>query len=247
MARNRMSQSSNRAPLSSSFRSASPLAGQALAWDIAACSDDDVAVGDDDEEDPLTNEHHESIHAMDRRPSGVAYGGTRPALNPQVPGEHGLSPLERKRSRDAERSLLRDNHILPPKGRSQRPPSWPSRLYRRFFSTKVPRDIDEESPSVVVQPPSETSPLLAATGEGSSRSPTEETDDELIEEQWEEAIASGQIRSTWQRESKTIIEYSIPLIVTFFLQYSINASSIFAVGRLGILELGAVSCKSYIT
>ncbi len=56
-------------------------------------------------------------------------------------------------------------------------------------------------------------------------------------------MAAGQIRTTWQREAKTITEYSRVLIVTFLLQYSINVASIFAVGHIGKLELGAVSCK----
>ncbi|PHH88907.1 hypothetical protein CDD83_6887 [Cordyceps sp. RAO-2017] len=65
--------------------------------------------------------------------------------------------------------------------------------------------------------------------------------DELLEEQWEEAVASGRLRTTWQREAETVVAYSAPLIATFFLQYSINVASIFAVGRIGKVELGAVS------
>lgn len=51
-------------------------------------------------------------------------------------------------------------------------------------------------------------------------------------------------RTTWRRETKTIATYSGPLIVTFFLQYSINVASIFAVGRIGRTELQAVSGES---
>ncbi len=56
-------------------------------------------------------------------------------------------------------------------------------------------------------------------------------------------MAAGQIKTTWQREAKTLAVYSRSLIVTFLLQYSINVASIFAVGRIGKLELGAVSRK----
>lgn len=58
-----------------------------------------------------------------------------------------------------------------------------------------------------------------------------------------ETIASGGIFTSWQREAKTLICHSIPLIATYSLQYSINAASVFAVGRIGKIELGAVSCR----
>jgi MATE family multidrug resistance protein len=51
------------------------------------------------------------------------------------------------------------------------------------------------------------------------------------------------LTTTWQRETKTVAVYSAPLIVTFFLQYSINVVAVLAAGRIGKLELGAVSCK----
>lgn len=221
--------------LSSSFRSSSPLAEQYLARDIADCSDQDVAV-----DDALSDaEPHDGGHFMYRRPSGVAYGGTRPVLNPQTTDDPGMSPLERKQSRDAERSLLRDNRVLPPKHPERKPTGLASRMYRRIFSTKLPQR-DEENPSVVVQPPTETSPLLSG-GEGAPNGSA--GDDVALDQQWEQAVAEGRIRTTWQRETKTLAEYSWPLIITFFLQYSINVASIFAVGRIGKSELGAVSGK----
>jgi MATE family multidrug resistance protein len=67
---------------------------------------------------------------------------------------------------------------------------------------------------------------------------------EHLTEQWEAAVAEGKIKTTWQREAKTIAVYSRSLIVTFLLQYSISVASIFAVGRIGKLELGAVSRTS---
>ncbi|SPN99595.1 related to ethionine resistance protein [Cephalotrichum gorgonifer] len=83
--------------------------------------------------------------------------------------------------------------------------------------------------------PGETSPLLAG-GAG--------LDDEEINQQWNEAVAAGRVRTSWGREVKTIGSYSAPLVVAFLLQYSINVVSIFAVGRIGKMELGAVSLAS---
>ncbi|ODA76326.1 hypothetical protein RJ55_08171 [Drechmeria coniospora] len=215
--------------------SSSPLAEQALADDIAACSDDDYS--------DLDVPSHG--HDMYRRPSGVAYGGARPVFNQQPLDEPVLTPLERKRSRNAERSLLRDNHVLPPKhghdGKNIQP-GLGSRIYRRLFSTKLPSNEARGQPAQSRQP-TERSPLLdganGANGLNGHASDSPSTDD--VEQQWEEAVASGRLRTTWQRETKTLLSYSAPLIATFVLQYSINVTSIFAVGRIGKVELGAVS------
>jgi multidrug resistance protein, MATE family len=64
-----------------------------------------------------------------------------------------------------------------------------------------------------------------------------------LNEQWDAAVAEGKIHTTWQREAKTIAGYSRSMIITCLLQYSINVASIFAVGHIGNVELGAVSCK----
>ena len=228
------SHSDLRAQFSNSFRSSSPLADAYLAEDIANCSDSDSVIENQSEAD-----HHLDEHAFRyRRASGVAYGGTRPVLNNQTAEAPDMSPLERKQSRDAERSLLRDNHVLPPKHRERKPANTlAARMYRKLFSTKIPED--EERPSINVEPPSETSPLLPDSDRASTVSTAE--DEALLDQQWEEAVLEGRIRTTWQRETKTLVQYSIPLTATFFLQYSINVASIFAVGRIGKAELGAVS------
>lgn len=153
-----------------------------------------------------------------------------------------LSRLEQARSRDAERSLLRDNHILPPKHHAS-PHSQPkgviASLYKRVFSTKVPRKpVDEEAPTS----PDETTSLLGEENRGTNGvSEPADHHHEHLNEQWQAAVAAGQIKTTWQREAKTIAGYSKSLIITFLLQYSLNVTSIFAVSRLGTLELGAVS------
>lgn len=227
------SNSDLRHQFSSSFRSSSPLAEAYLASDLANCSDSESVI-----ENPSEAEHHDDHAFRYRRPSGVAYGGTRPVLNPQAAEDPGMSPLERKQSRDAERSLLRDNHMLPPKHPERKHSnSLAARMYRKLFSTKIPED--EERPSITVEPPTETSPLLNGSDRDSTTSTAEE--EALLDQRWEEAVLEGRIRTTWQRESKTLVQYSIPLVLTFFLQYSINVASIFAVGRIGKEELGAVS------
>ncbi|RGP80417.1 mate efflux family [Fusarium longipes] len=216
--------------LSSSWRVGSPLAEAALAADIAACSDEeyeDSAIDDDVSVSDLPGDP-----IMYRRPSGVAFGGSRPIMNPQIYDEPGLTALERKQSRNAERSLLRDNHVLPPKHGQRRREGFFTRIYQGLFSTKIPQDV-EQTPAVSVQSPTETDPLLGAR--------TDAIPPEHLSETWEHAVAEHRIKTTWQREAKTIASYSAPLIVTFLLQYSINVTSIFAVGRIGKLELGAVS------
>lgn len=219
-----------RHPLSSSFRASSPLA-ESIARDIAACSDSDISetAVDDDSEHPQ--------HVMFRRASGVAYGASRPVFDHLNPDEPVLTPLERKQSRNAERSLLRDNHILPPKHQHQSQGLF-ARIYRQLFSTKIPESEADAASGAGAngrRAPTETSPLLADDRAASTSS----ADD--LEEQWEEAVASGRLRTTWQREAKTVVAYSIPLTATFVLQYSINVASIFAVGHIGKVELAAVS------
>ena len=59
--------------------SSSPLAEQALADDIAACSEDDAVHPEDDDFCDAGFPTHG--HGMYRRPSGVAYGGARPVFN----------------------------------------------------------------------------------------------------------------------------------------------------------------------
>lgn len=59
--------------------------------------------------------------------------------------------------------------------------------------------------------------------------------------QWDAAVAANILKTTWQREAQTLTQYSRSLIVTFLLHYSVTVTSVFTVGRIGRLELGAVS------
>ncbi|KAI1409613.1 multidrug and toxin extrusion protein [Hypoxylon sp. FL1857] len=221
--------------MASSFRSSSPMAQEILARDIAECSEDE-ATGDVFEDDESESESEsESGPVLYTQPTGVAFGYRRPSIVADPVNEPVLTRVEKKQSRDAERSLLRDNHLLPPKHAPEERTGMLSKLYKVLFSTKVRRTPgDEEVPRITAQP-SESSPLLG-DGIGPSASPHEH-----LNEQWDAAVASGRIETTWQREAKTIATYSRSLILTFLLQYSINIASIFAVGRIGKVELGAVS------
>ncbi|KAK2624056.1 hypothetical protein QTJ16_006690 [Diplocarpon rosae] len=57
----------------------------------------------------------------------------------------------------------------------------------------------------------------------------------------------SQQETTWKQEAKIIATWSAPLIATTLLQRSINIVSIFAVGRIGTIELGAVTVASATT
>lgn len=58
-----------------------------------------------------------------------------------------------------------------------------------------------------------------------------------------ESIVPDPETNVWN-ETKTLLRYSVPLIVGFFLQYSLTVASVFSVGRLGSSELAAVSLSS---
>lgn len=190
----------------------------------------------DDDDESGTGSEIESGPVLYQQPTGVAFGYRRPSLVVEPVNEPRMTRVEKKQSRNAELSLLRDNHLLPPKHVPEERPSMLSRLYKRLFSTKVRKSPqDEEVPSIIVEP-SESSPLLA----GIDRTTLPNGN---LNEQWEAAVASGKIETTWQREAKTIAVYSRSLVLTFLLQYSVNIASIFAVGRIGKVELGAVSRK----
>ncbi|KAI9728237.1 MAG: hypothetical protein M1828_004698 [Chrysothrix sp. TS-e1954] len=59
-----------------------------------------------------------------------------------------------------------------------------------------------------------------------------------------EILGSVQVSTTWAHETKTLGRYSRSLILTFALQYLLPVTSVFTVGHLGKMELGAVSLGS---
>ena len=138
------------------------------------------------------------------------------------------SKRERLQARREERSLLEDNKVI--KSRVSRE-SLGSRLSRQVFESgsHQPLQEDEEGDTGVT----ETVPLLKSQAQT-----------ENVDQKWEEAVLQGRIHTTWQRETKVLAKSSAPLIATFILQYSLTVASIFTVGHLGKVELGAVSLAS---
>jgi MATE family multidrug resistance protein len=61
---------------------------------------------------------------------------------------------------------------------------------------------------------------------------------------WEDAIVNQQLETTWKYEAKLLYATSVPMLVTFLLQYSLQFASIFSLGRLGRDELAAASLAS---
>jgi MATE family multidrug resistance protein len=252
--------------LSSSFHASSPFAQEIIARDIATCAgrryhgengercyqDDEETLSDTESEYPLkrqtTNEHAPTLLGHGR-PTGVAFGSSRPAIavDTVLPESEVLTERELQDAFNAERSLLRDNHILPPKHPRKENEPFLRRLYRGVFSTKVPASRNEPHLPAVsrvsTKEVDENSPLLGAAKvvatDGYDSIPPSPGEEQA---RWESAVAANVLKTTWQREAKTLAQYATPLIVTFLLHYSVTVTSVFTVGRIGTLELGAVSC-----
>ncbi|KAH7118622.1 putative MATE efflux family protein subfamily [Dactylonectria estremocensis] len=112
--------------------------------------------------------------------------------------------------------------------------SLPARIYR-FFQRTFAGSKNEEV-AVLPQEPSETSPLL-----GASRGANVPAFEDSLEARLGDIRQHTDATVTWKGETGTLIASAAPLVVTFLLQYLIDISSIVAVGRLGKVELGAVS------
>jgi MATE family multidrug resistance protein len=226
-------------PVPSSFISTSEIVREILSRDIAECSssDDDEAHGPDAE---LEAESEHSQAAADAKlafhPNGVAFGCGYSAVPIQGLDRPVPNPHEIEESLQAELDLLRDNDIIPSKESRERRESLVGRFYQ-VFSTNVRDHEEATSPGVAA----ETTPLLQGEAQEIPATPPPEE----IHERWEEAVAAQVIKTTWQREAKTLIQYSAPLIATFLLHYSVTIGSVLTVGRLGMVELAAVNRKYF--
>ena len=169
-----------------------------------------------------------------------------------VPGlrTHSRDPTktERREALWEERSLLRDNNVIPPKHPQDPPDTHPIRdaIHQHFPNLGIPggdRKVvasDDAGKDGSPHEPTEEDPLL-----GDPKLPYGGRDDpEDLDRQWEEAVMSGKIQTTWQRETKVLSRYSAPMITTFLLQYSLTVASVFTVGHIGKVELSAVSLGS---
>lgn len=244
----------------SSFGASSPIAEAAIARDIeeeeeaenaAAAEDED---DDDDETGWAINPSGYTLTEGYRRPSYIT-AGARGAIvqNFSVPDHGYLTKREREEAHNDERSLLRDNSLLPPKHPRRRSSGGQTSfkgLSARLSIPRLRRSIDEEA---AVDDPednsvaalSERTALLGAGREADPSKPYGGLDTpDNINKRWEEAVTAGMIQTTWQREAKVLGKYSPSLICTFLLQYSLTVASIFTVGHIGKVELGAVSLAS---
>lgn len=66
----------------------------------------------------------------------------------------------------------------------------------------------------------------------------------LIAKTWDDAVEHGQVHTSVLREIIYQTKASTTLVFTFLLQYSLPVASVFSVGHLGKIELGAVSLAS---
>lgn len=159
------------------------------------------------------------------------------------------SKNDRREARREERSLLRDNKIIPPKHpRKGEGFQTIGRQASRLLSVpgilgdgkKIKRPGKADKTAAGDTSPRETSPLLGdpELPYGGQDTPAN------LDIKWEEAVLEGKIQTTWQREAKVLGRYSGPLVLTFLLQYSLTVASIFTVGHIGKVELGAVSLAS---
>ncbi|KAK0806610.1 hypothetical protein LTR75_006936 [Friedmanniomyces endolithicus] len=238
------------------------LAEESIARDLEEAEDDEAAGRDEDLENALeptnTQEQRAQLgqHSMAghyRRPSYVS-GGLRPFLGAQQP--ESIVPIEQDYDAaiDEERSLLRDNNIIPPKHPRRRESgtslSSAGGLIRRVSNVALGRKKSVQRSGVAVEDgdgegaPDETTNLLPPVGRDPSAPYGGEDDPENIDKKWEEAVMSGKIQTTWQRETKCLLGNSAPLMLTFLLQSSLTMTSIFTVGHIGKIELGAVSLGS---
>lgn len=242
--------------LGASYRSQSRIAAiaeESIAQDLEDERREEQDDGDDALERVNTAERiavgPHSMTGYYRRPSYMA-ATPRPFLGAQQP-EH-VVPAEQdwEAAIGEERSLLRDNGIIPPKHPRRRESvasetgNGLKKMISRISMRRKSGQVDEETSGDQdgIQP-SENTALL---GEG--RDPNApyggEDSPENISRKWEEAVEGGMIQTTWQRESKVLGRYSGPLIFTFILQNSLTLTSVFTVGHIGKNELGAVSLGS---
>ncbi|KAF1839511.1 MATE efflux family protein [Decorospora gaudefroyi] len=237
------------------FTQSPDIAEEAIARDL---EDDNSTSEDEDDDDSSSGSstvRQFSMMNSYRRPSYVNPGSRCTAIIPSSMPERShlstsskkhsrLSKKEKESVRDDERSLLRDNNLIPPK-HPRTASEGPFDRARSRISISGLRRIgstpDEES---AITSSSERTPLLEALGDDANQPYGGSDTPKTINKKWNEAVAAGKINTSWQREAKVLTKSSAPLILTFLLQYSLPVASIFTVGHIGKAELGAVSLAS---
>ncbi|MCJ1399861.1 hypothetical protein MMC11_003064 [Xylographa trunciseda] len=251
---------------SGAFLASSPLAHASIARDLEAEPDEDPEnpIDESDDDDDASDSEASTIrpvggnsmsHSMAgsyRRPS-FSTAGPRATVVPGLLGSDRYpTKRERQEARREERSLLRDNDVIPPKHphKGEGTDNIVTRIGRHLSIAGIPggnRRVvsphDEHAAEAIVDGMPdlpETTPLLGDP----ERPYGGQAEPETLNKKWEQAVAAGKIKTTWQREATVLARYSGPLIITFLLQYSLTVASIFTVGHLGTIELGAVSLAS---
>jgi MATE family multidrug resistance protein len=242
-----------------SGQNALEIAEQSIARD---CEEDNDGMGEgQDVENALsrTTSHDRaglsqlSMAGNYRRPSWTS-GAPRPFMASQQP-ERGVSlDQEREAAIREERSLLRDNNLLPRKhSRQSSSDNATGKNLKRYASVSAfsssrhkSARMDEEEATGTEGEPTEGQEATESTtllnGDDNAEDPAESA--EAIDAKWEEAVLNGQIQTNWRREAKVLVQYSAPLMLTFILQNSLTLTSVFTVGHIGKIELGAVSLGS---
>lgn len=247
--RNIHSDSEHQSPFSHSFTSSSPIAASAIARDLADYDDEDRSPRDGTFPNPAyppdsyTSTHSRSLAGSYRRPSNFT-SISHATIIPWTGEQQVLSKGERQQVIEEERRLLSDNHDIPEqtgKSLQHKVSGIVSAAIGQPLSRRNSRSMRSRSRGRESDRVSERTALLDGASEGDSGS---EMGSEEIDRKWDEAVAAGLIQTTWQREAKVIVRYSLPLMVTFLLQYSLTVASIFTIGHLGKEELGAVSLAS---
>jgi MATE family multidrug resistance protein len=236
---------------SNGFLSSSPWAQQSILRDLAdaeeAAENEDQEAGnavDGGEDHMATHEQQYSMSGSYRRTSYVATGPRPFFPSAPAPDSRPANEQDREAALAEERSLLRDNQLILPKHprTTSTVSNKPSGLSQKnFVGGFLPRKGSANDESAIEDGgPDENTSLLGNPAEPYGGVDTPEN----IDKRWEEAVASGKIKTTWQREAVVLARYSRSLILTFLLQYSLTVTSVFTVGHIGKIELGAVSLAS---
>lgn len=238
------------------FTQSQDIAEEAISRDLEDDEEEEEVDADDDSSSGSSTVRQYSMINSYRRPSYVNPGARGTAItSSSVPERHfvstswkqhsHISKKEKETVREDERSLLRDNNLLPPKHPRSGSSGPASRLASKLsFSglRKVKSTPDEEAARGSYA--HEQTPLMGNGGGDPDRPYGGLDSPKTINKKWNEAVAAGKINTSWQREAKVLVKSSAPLILTFLLQYSLPVASIFTVGHIGKIELGAVSLAS---
>ena len=174
---------------------------------------------------------------------GVFLGGSLPRRT-----SYDLSTEERRHLLDEEQELLADNHIKTPQRPAPRRNSSSGNAAGRAatIATTYGSILRESEPLLEELEEENTEAANESTPLVSNIKAIEEEEDEIIKAAWDDAIANGNIQTSYRREYVVLLRNTFPVSMAFLLQYSLTVVSIFCVGHLGKNELSAVSLAAMI-